>query len=109
MAVRLLPEEAAAQDMRLLLQFGDLANDYVLQIKNAVLNYFVHNPSMATDAQLSLTSMHFKQMIMGQVNAAELIEQQHLSVDGDLNALLRLGSLFDQFPRRYPLVTPRDP
>jgi alkyl sulfatase BDS1-like metallo-beta-lactamase superfamily hydrolase len=109
MAVRLLPEEAAAQDMRLLLQFGDLANDYVLQIKNAVLNYFVHKPSMATDAQLSLTSMHFKQMIMGQVNAAELIEQQHLSVDGDLNALLRLGSLFDQFPRRYPLVTPRDP
>ena len=61
-----------------------------------------------TDAQLSLTSTHFKQMIMGQVGAAELIEQQYLHVDGDVNALLRLGSLFDQFPRRFPLVTPRD-
>jgi hypothetical protein len=25
-----------------------------------------------------------------------------------VNALLQLGSLFDQFPRRYPLVTPRE-
>jgi alkyl sulfatase BDS1-like metallo-beta-lactamase superfamily hydrolase len=108
MAVRLLPEEAAVQDLQLLLCFGDLEQDYVLQIKNAVLHYFVAAPENVTDAQLSLTSTHFKQMIMGQVSAAELIEQQYLQVDGDVNALLRLGSLFDQFPRRYPLVTPRD-
>jgi len=73
-----------------------------------VLHYFVAAPENVTDAQLSLTSTHFKQMIMGQVGAAELMEQQYLQVDGDVNALLRLGSLFDQFPRRYPLVTPRD-
>jgi alkyl sulfatase BDS1-like metallo-beta-lactamase superfamily hydrolase len=108
MAVRLLPEEAAAQDLQLLLCFGDLGQDYVLQIKNAVLHYFVAEPENVADAQLSLTSTHFKQMIMGQVSAAELIEQQYLQIDGDVNALLRLGSLFDQFPRRYPLVTPRD-
>ena len=108
MAVRLLPEKAAVQDLQLLLCFGDLEQDYVLQIKNAVLHYFVAAPENVTDAQLSLTSTHFKQMIMGQVGAAELMEQQYLQVDGDVNALLRLGSLFDQFPRRYPLVTPRD-
>ena len=109
MAVRLLPEHAADQDLRLLLHFSDLENDYLLQIKNSVLHYFVAKSGAGSDAQLSLTSAHFKQMIMGQVGAAELIEQQHLTVDGDVNALLQLGSLFDQFPRRYPLVTPRDP
>lgn len=109
MAVRLLPEHAADQDLRLLLHFSDLENDYLLQIKNSVLHYFVAKSGVGSDAQLSLTSAHFKQMIMGQVGAAELIEQQHLTVDGDVNALLQLGSLFDQFPRRYPLVTPRDP
>ncbi len=109
MAVRLLPEHAADQDLRLLLHFSDLENDYLLQIKNSVLHYFAAKSGVGSDAQLSLTSAHFKQMIMGQVGAAELIEQQHLTVDGDVNALLQLGSLFDQFPRRYPLVTPRDP
>ena len=109
MAVRLLPEHAADQDLQLLLHFSDLENDYLLQIKNSVLHYFVAKSGVGSDAQLSLTSAHFKQMIMGQVGAAELIEQQHLTVDGDVNALLQLGSLFDQFPRRYPLVTPRDP
>jgi alkyl sulfatase BDS1-like metallo-beta-lactamase superfamily hydrolase len=63
---------------------------------------------MEADARLSLSSAHFKQMILGSVSAADLIEQQQLTVDGDLNALLRLGTLFDQFPRRYPLVTPRE-
>ena len=108
MAVRLMPEQAAAQDLRLLLHFSDLENDYLLQIKNAVLHYFLAKPGIDADAQLSLSSAHFKQMIMGSVSAADLIEQQHLTVDGDLNALLRLGTLFDQFPRRYPLVTPRE-
>ena len=79
----------------------------MLQIKNAVLHYFVATAASQSDAQ-SLSTTHFKQMIMGQTNAGELIEQQQLKVDGDVNALLRLGSLFDQFPRRYPLVTPRE-
>ena len=108
MAVRLMPEQAAAQDLRLLLHFNDLENDYLLQIKNAVLHYFLVKPGIDADAKLSLSSAHFKQMIMGSVSAADLIEQQYLTVDGDLNALLRLGTLFDQFPRRYPLVTPRE-
>ena len=106
MAVRLLPE-AATEDMRLYLQFSDLEHDYLLQIKHSVLNYFTCTSEVQADAQLALQSLHFKQLIMGQVTAAELIEQQQLTVDGDVNALLRLGSMFDQFPRRYPLVTPR--
>lgn len=109
MAVRLLPEQAAAQDMRLHLRFTDLGNSYLLQIKHAVLNYFVCASEVASDAQLTLTSLHFKQLIMGLVTAAELLERQDLVIAGDTDALLRLGSLFDQFPRRYPLVTPRQP
>ncbi len=107
MAVRLLPEQAAAQDMRLHLQFTDLEKDYLLQIKHAVLNHFVCDSDVASDAQLTLASLHFKQLIMGLVTAAELLERQGLAIAGDADALLRLGSLFDQFPRRYPLVTPR--
>ena len=108
MAVRLLPEQAVAQDLHLLLRFSDLEHDYVLQIKNAVLHYFVGTAATQSDAQLSLSTTHFKQMIMGQTSAGELIEQQLLKVEGDVNLLSQLGSLFDQFPRRFPLVTPRE-
>ncbi|MEC8482121.1 MAG: alkyl sulfatase dimerization domain-containing protein [Pseudomonadota bacterium] len=106
MAVRLLPE-AASEDMRLHLQFSDLDKEYLLQIKHSVLNSFVCASDIEADARLTLSSIHFKQLFMGLITAAELIEQQQLTVEGDVNALLRLGSMFDQFPRRYPLVTPR--
>ena len=52
--------------------------------------------------------MYFKNLLMGQAEAATLLENQRLTIDGDAERLLALRELFDQFPRRYPLVTPRD-
>jgi alkyl sulfatase BDS1-like metallo-beta-lactamase superfamily hydrolase len=52
--------------------------------------------------------MDFKKMLMGEADAATLLEAQQLTIDGDAGRLLSLRELFDQFPRRYPLVTPRD-
>jgi len=45
---------------------------------------------------------------MGETDAATLLGNQRLAIDGDAERLLALRELFDQFPRRYPLVTPRD-
>ena len=47
-------------------------------------------------------------MLMGGTDAASLLQNQRLGIDGDAARLLLLGELFDQFPRRYPLVTPVD-
>jgi alkyl sulfatase BDS1-like metallo-beta-lactamase superfamily hydrolase len=108
LAVRLLPEAALDLDLRLKLAFTDLNVEYLLTVKNSVLNYFKDRQPAEPQVTLTLASMDFKKMLMGEADAATLLEAQQLTIDGDAGRLLSLRALFDQFPRRYPLVTPRD-
>lgn len=43
----------------------------------------------------------------GQKLPATLIEDGEMQIDGDIRAIAKLVSLFDQFDRRFPIVTPR--
>ena len=43
----------------------------------------------------------------GQKTATAVIETEDLKIDGDISALATLANLFDQFERRFPLVTLR--
>jgi alkyl sulfatase BDS1-like metallo-beta-lactamase superfamily hydrolase len=108
LAVRLLPEAALNLDLRIKLVFTDLNTDYLLTVKNSVLNYFKASTNAEPQVTLTLETMDFKNLLMGQAEAATLLENQRLTIDGDAERLLALRELFDQFPRRYPLVTPRD-
>ena len=108
LAVRLLPEAALNLDLRIKLVFTDLQTDYLLTVKHSVLNYFKANQALEPHVTLTLTSMDFKNLLMGETDAATLLGNQRLAIDGDAERLLALRELFDQFPRRYPLVTPRD-
>jgi alkyl sulfatase BDS1-like metallo-beta-lactamase superfamily hydrolase len=108
LAVRLLPEAALNLDLRIKLVFTDLNTDYLLTVKNSVLNYFKAITNAEPQVTLTLETMDFKNLLMGQAEAATLLENQRLTIDGDAERLLALRELFDQFPRRYPLVTPRD-
>jgi alkyl sulfatase BDS1-like metallo-beta-lactamase superfamily hydrolase len=57
---------------------------------------------------LTISSLDFKNLLTGATDAAALLEKERLEIDGDASRLLSLRDLFDQFVRRYPLVTPRD-
>lgn len=108
LAVRLMPEPAEGLALSIQLNFDDLNCSYLLSIRNSVLNYFKDRQERDCDAGLDVTSVNFKRLLMGLTNAAELIGDEQLRISGDATALLKLGELFDQFPRRYPLVTPKD-
>ncbi len=108
LAVRLLPEPALDLDLTLKFVFTDLDAEYLLTVKNSVLNYSKVPQDAEPQATLTLDSMDFKNMLMGGTDAASLMQNQRLGIDGDAARLLLLGELFDQFPRRYPLVTPVD-
>jgi len=73
-----------------------------------VLNFFKDPAEMEAQASLTVNSMDFKNLLMGELDAATLLEDQRLTISGDPSRLLLLKELFDQFPRRFPLVTPRD-
>ena len=108
LAVRLLPEAALGLDLCIKLNFTDLHCHYLLSVRNSVLNYFKDGQHIAPQANLTMESLNFKKMLMGTTDAATLLQNQDLEIDGDASQLLALRELFDQFVRRYPLVTPRD-
>jgi alkyl sulfatase BDS1-like metallo-beta-lactamase superfamily hydrolase len=45
---------------------------------------------------------------MGITDGPSLMSDNKLEISGDLAVMLNFSQLFDQFPRRFPLVTPRD-
>ena len=62
-------------------------------------------PPLAT---LRLSSLDFKALMVGITDGMSLINEGKLEITGDAGVLLQLTELFDQFLRRYPIVTPRD-
>jgi alkyl sulfatase BDS1-like metallo-beta-lactamase superfamily hydrolase len=107
MAVRLNGPKAETSRLTLNFRFTDLDKDYLLQIDNAVMHAFPDRVADAPDATLTMTSLDFKRMMMGLTEGTTLIREKKLAVEGNPEALLALTTLFDQFERRYPIVTPR--
>jgi alkyl sulfatase BDS1-like metallo-beta-lactamase superfamily hydrolase len=48
-------------------------------------------------------------MMTGNTDAMKLLESGELEMSGDFEALGKFRELFDQFERRFPIVTPRKP
>ena len=107
MAVRLNGPKADGKTLHFNLHFSDLETTYLMVIENAVLHAFENKQTDSPSADLTLTSVDFKRMMLGLTTAVDLIADGNLALDGNLAALADLGSLFDQFPRRFPIVTPR--
>ena len=107
MAVRLLPDQVDGE----VIQVGiDLTDDapYLLSIENCVLNYWREVCLGDASAILRISSNDFKALMLGILDAMTLINEGRLEIKGDANILMRFGTLFDQFPRRFPIVTPRE-
>jgi len=107
MAVRLNSERAEHIKLSLNLQFTDLEMTHLLQIKHCVLHGWENRSSTHADATLTISSQRFKELMLGAVDAMKLLGNNELEIDGDLEALAQLRGLFDQFVRRFPIMTPR--
>jgi len=80
-----------------------------LSIENSVLNSTENRQMEEAGATLHCASLDFKRLMMGLSDGATLLQEGKLKIDGDAGVLLQLGGLFDQFERRFPIVTPRKP
>ena len=108
MAVRLNADRADGIELQINLAFSD-SEHTLLSIKNSVLNTFSGRQSDDAAATLKISQLNFKLLMAGQKDAATLITDGELKITGDAAALLQLSGLFDQFERRFPIVTPRKP
>ena len=115
LAVRLNGPKAATVKLALNLVFTDLpgaapedtGQRWLLQVDNAVLHAFTHREAVDANATLRCSSQTFKGIIAGSANIMALINSGELELTGDPTAFMQLRDLFDQFERRFPIVTPR--
>jgi len=107
MAVRLNAERADGLVLRINLRFTDLPKPWLLVVQRSVLHAFEDHAAPVADVTLKLPGNAFKRLMLGLTTAPELIQNQALTLDGDISALQTFAGLFDQFERRFPIVTPR--
>jgi len=108
MAVRLNGTRADGITLNINIDFND-AERTLLTIENSVLHAFIGKQHESPTATMKINELDYKRLMMGLADAGQLLEAGALEVDGDLNALTQLAGLFDQFERRFPIVTPRKP
>ena len=108
MAVRLNGPSADGLVIHLNLDFTD-SEPTLLSIENAVLHAFTGIQHQKPNATLRMSAVNFKFMMTGNTDAMKLLESGELEMSGDFEALGKFRELFDQFERRFPIVTPRKP
>ena len=84
-------------------------NVFLSQLFRDKLNFEDRQSFKDASATLTITELNFKLLMAGQQDAASLIAEGDLIIEGDIGALAQLADLLDQFECRFPLVTPRDP
>ncbi len=108
MAVRLNGDRADGINLNINIDFNDAAPT-LLTIENSVLHAFIGKQHASPTATMKINELDYKRLMMGLTDAAKLLETGALKIEGDLTALAQLSGLFDQFERRFPIVTPRKP
>lgn len=106
LAVRLNGPKSEGLSINLNLKFTD-SEETLLSIENGVLHAFPGRQQHSVDATLTVATLDFKMMMMELTDAQTLLKNDALEIEGDPNVMTRLVDLFDQFERRFPIVTAR--
>lgn len=107
MAVRLNGPKADGKAYAFNFDFTDTGEKYTLTLGNCVLNTFPGRHDANPTATLRISSLDFKLLMLRVRDAGDLMGDGRLVIEGDALAFADLGSLFDQFSPRWPIVTPR--
>jgi alkyl sulfatase BDS1-like metallo-beta-lactamase superfamily hydrolase len=108
MSVRLNGPRAEGLVISINLDFSDL-EPWHLSIENSVLNSTENRQVKDAQATLKCASVDYKRLMMELSDGPTLMQEGKLQIDGDAGVLLQLAGLFDQFERRFPIMTPRKP
>ncbi len=108
LAVRLNAQRADGLCLHINLAFTD-HEPVLLSIENSVLHAFFGRTDPHPTATMKISALEYKYLMMGIRDAEALVASGALEIEGDVTALAQLAGLFDQFDRRFPIVTPRRP
>jgi len=106
-SVRLSPSAAAGMNLDINLILSEPEEHWLMRIQNSVFHAFPEQQSTTATVTLRLPGLAFKRMMLGLVRPQALLESNILTLDGDTSKLTEFTDLFESFPRRFPIMTPR--
>jgi alkyl sulfatase BDS1-like metallo-beta-lactamase superfamily hydrolase len=106
MTVRLNGPKAEGVERTVAINFSDLEQSYLLEVKNSVMHSRETAGPVAADATLTLTHELFIRMLVGDVGLRETLTSDDLSLDGSVVDLVRFFALFDSPDGLFNVVTP---
>lgn len=105
MAVRLNGPKAAGKHLVLNVELTDLKQQYALEVKNGVLNYFPKTMPKA-DATLKLNKVMLERLQRKDLTVDQATASGDLALSGRREAFDQLLAMLDTFPSWFGVVTP---
>ncbi|MBW2509412.1 MAG: MBL fold metallo-hydrolase [Deltaproteobacteria bacterium] len=105
-AARLNADKAEGEELIVNLNFTDLGETYVLELKNSVLRHYERDPDPDANASLNITHELFLEMLTGKAGLKDTLFSDNLSIDGSRLDLLSFFRLLDKPTGTFAIVTP---
>jgi alkyl sulfatase BDS1-like metallo-beta-lactamase superfamily hydrolase len=108
LAVRLNGKKAEGVHIAVRVMVTDTGEDYLLEVKNAVLHVINTSTAADIDADVTLAVSRnlLNQIITGDANITDLLFSPQLNIDGDGLVLANFMRLFDKPDGRFNIVIP---
>lgn len=107
MSVRLNGPKAEGVILNIEIVFDDVEENYFMKLGNSVLNIFKAKSRSNPDLRLFVSEGDFKSMMMKVSSPSQLVTEEKLKIKGEQDVLEKFIALFEDFPKSFPIVTPR--
>jgi alkyl sulfatase BDS1-like metallo-beta-lactamase superfamily hydrolase len=106
MAVRLIAEEAAGEELAIKITFTDLGESYLLTLQNSVLHNRPVDANVPADATLNVTKPLFVDLLIGHAGLSDLLFSDDISFEGSKLDLIGFFGMLDKPEGRFDVVIP---
>lgn len=106
LAIRLNSTKAEGKEISMNLIFPDIHEEYNLQVKNSVLNYYegVQDPNAGVTLRMDKRTMDA--LTLGQLSVKQAYKDGKIKIEGNPKEMIELFTLFDKFNMWFNIVTP---
>ena len=106
LGVRFNPENADDLDITLNLIFTDTEENFVLRLKNSVLNNISNKIADEPNAEMIMTRKVFDLIALRETNMAIEIAKGNIKIEGNPLGVLSIFRRLDDFDPRFNIVVP---
>ena len=106
LAVRIDGPEAAARRVVVAWTFPDIDDHYTVVVEHGALHTVAGRADPDADVSITINRSVLDGILTGRLSMPEVLEQGHVAIDGDADALVWFFGLLETSTPDFPIVTP---